>query len=94
MDSGARGATVHGVAQSQARLKQLGTMLPWKVNFPFQALTVWATLRHPNNGKYQLAPWKKSYDKPKQYVKKQRHYFANKSPYSQSYGFSISLVWM
>ena len=42
-----------------------------------------------NNGKYQLAPWKKSYDKPKQYVKKQRHYFANKSPYSQSYGFSI-----
>ena len=70
------------------------TMLPWKVNFSFQALPVWATLHHPNNGKYQLAPWKKSYDKPKQYIKKQRHYFANKGPYSQSYGFSSSHVWM
>ena len=27
-----------------------------------------------------LAPWKKSYDKPRQHIKKQRHYFANKSP--------------
>ena len=39
-----------------------------------------------------LAPWKKSNDKPRQY-KKQRHYFAYKSPYSQSYGFSSSHVW-
>ena len=35
-----------------------------------------------------LTPWKKSYDQPKQHVKKQRHYFANRSPSSQSYGFS------
>ena len=35
-----------------------------------------------------LAPWKKSYDKPRLHIKKQRHYFANKSPSSQSYGFS------
>ena len=41
-----------------------------------------------------LAPWKKSYDKPRQHIKKQRHYFANKGPYSQSYGFSSSHVWM
>ena len=40
------------------------------------------------------APWKKSYDKPKQHIKKQRHHFANKGPYSQSYGFSSSHVWM
>ena len=40
------------------------------------------------------APWKKSYDKPAQHIKKQRHYFANKGPYSQSYGFSGSHVWM
>ena len=39
-----------------------------------------------------LAPWKKSYDKPKQHVKKQRHYFPNKGPYSQSYGFFNSYV--
>ena len=42
----------------------------------------------------RLAPWKKSYDKPKQHIKKQRHYFANKGLSSQSYGFSSSQVWM
>ena len=35
-----------------------------------------------------------SYDKPRQHIKKQRHYFANKDPYSQSYGFSSGHVWM
>ena len=39
-----------------------------------------------------LAPWKKSYDKPSQHIKKQRHYFSNKGPSSQSYGFSSSHV--
>ena len=41
-----------------------------------------------------LAPWEKSYDKPRQHIKKHRQYFANKEPYSQSYGFSSSLGWM
>ena len=41
-----------------------------------------------------LAPWKKSYDQPRQHIKKQRYYFANKGPASQSYGFSSSHVWM
>ena len=41
-----------------------------------------------------LAPWKKSYDKPRQRIKKQRHYFTNKGLYSQSYGFSRNHVWM
>ena len=41
-----------------------------------------------------FAPWKKSYDKPRQHIKKQRHHFANKGLYSQSYGFSSSHVWM
>ena len=42
-----------------------------------------------------LAPWKKSYDKPRQHIKKQRHYFAIKGLSSQSYGFSSSHpVWM
>ena len=39
-----------------------------------------------------LAPWKKSYDKPRQHIKKQRHHFAEKSLYSQSYDFSSSHV--
>ena len=41
-----------------------------------------------------LAPWKKSYDQTKWHIKKQRHYFANKGPSSQSYGFSSCHVWM
>ena len=40
------------------------------------------------------SPWKKSYDKPRQHIKKQRHYFANKGPSSQGYGFSSSHVCM
>ena len=35
-----------------------------------------------------LAPWKKSYDQPRQHIKKQRYHFADKGPSSQSYGFS------
>ena len=41
-----------------------------------------------------LAPWKKSFDKPRQHIKKQSHYFANKGPSSQGYGFSTSHVRM
>ena len=41
-----------------------------------------------------FAPWKKSYDQPRQHIKKQRHHFTDKGPYSQSYGFSSSHVWM
>ena len=37
-------------------------------------------------------PWKKNYDQRRQHIKKQRHYFANKGPYSQSYRFSSSHV--
>ena len=41
-----------------------------------------------------LAPQKKNYDIPRQHIKKQRHYFANKDPSSESYGFTSSHVWM
>ena len=41
-----------------------------------------------------LTPWKESYDHPRQNIKKQRHYFANKGPSCQGYGFSSSHVWM
>ena len=44
--------------------------------------------------KRQLTPWKKSYDTPRQHMKKQRHYFADKGLSSQSSGFSSSHVWM
>ena len=38
--------------------------------------------------------WKKRYDQPRQHIKKQKYYFADKGPSSQSYGFSSSHVWM
>ena len=41
-----------------------------------------------------LSPWNKSYDQRRQHIKKQRHYFTNKGPSSQSYGFSSSHTWM
>ena len=47
----------------------------------------------PRNEK-TLVPWKKSYDQPRQHIKKLRCYFADKGPSSQSYGFSSTHVWM
>ena len=44
--------------------------------------------------KLKDAPWKETYDKTRQSTKKQRHHFANKDLYSQSYGFFSSHVWM
>ena len=44
--------------------------------------------------KKMLAPWKKSYDQPRQHIEKQRYYFANKGPSTQGYGFSSGHVWM
>ena len=41
-----------------------------------------------------LTPWKKSYDQPRQHIQKQRHYFANKGPSRQGYGFFCGHVWM
>ena len=44
--------------------------------------------------RHLLTPWKESYDQPRQHIKKQRHYFANKGLPSQGYGFSIGHMWM
>ena len=41
-----------------------------------------------------LAPWKKSYDQPRQHIKKQRPYFTNNGTSSEGYGFPSSHVWM
>ena len=47
----------------------------------------WATSLH-------FDPWKESYNKPKQHIKKKRHYFATKGPYSQINDFSSGHIWM
>ena len=41
-----------------------------------------------------LTPWKESYDQPREHIKKQRHYFANKGPSGQGYGFYSGYVWV
>ena len=40
-------------------------------------------------GSKMLTPWKESYDQPRQHIKKQRHYFANKGPSGHGYGFPV-----
>ena len=71
----------------------------WGNNGNSDRLYFWELQNHfrwwlqPWNQK-MLDPWKKSYDQPRQHIKKQRHYFANKGPSNQSYGFSSSYVWM
>ena len=63
--------------------------MPWIFLF----LWLWWVSLQPWN-QQTLAPWKKSYDLPRQHIKKQRHYFADKRPSSQSYGFSSNRVWI
>ena len=67
---------------------------PCLFNFYAEYVMRNAGLDEAQTGIKTLAPWKKSYDQPRQHIKKQRHYFANKGPSSQSYGFSSSHVWM
>ena len=50
-------------------------------------MTVFMKLKKPS-------PWKTNYNESVQHIKKQRHYSADKSPYSQSYGFSSNYEWM
>ena len=71
----------------------------WGNNGNSDRLFTWApkslwTVTAARKLKELLAPWKKRNDKPRQHIKKQRHFFANKCPFSQSCGFSSSHVWM
>ena len=59
----------------------------WGAPKSLQMVTAAMKLKH-------AYPLEESYDQPRQHIKKQRHYFANKGPSSQSYGFSSGHVWM
>ena len=63
-------------------------------NFIFLDAKITAHGDHSHEIKIQFPSWKESYDKPRQHIKKQRHYFADKGLSSQGYGFSSSHVWM
>ena len=45
---------------------------------------------HDIKEKKKLAPWKESYDKPRQHIKKQRHYFVNKEYFPQTWSLTLS----
>ena len=64
----------------------------WQILFSWPPKSLWmVTASHEIKTR---APWKKSYDQPRQHIKKQRHQIANKGLASQSYGFSSIHVWM
>ena len=64
----------------------------WQILFSWAPKSLWMVTAAWNWK--MLALWKKSYDKPRYCIKKQKHHFANKGPYSESYGFSSSRVCM
>ena len=71
-----------------------GETLETMADFNFLGSKITANGRCSHEAKKKsLTPWKKSYDQPRQHIKKQRHYFANKGPSSQGHGFSSSHVW-
>ena len=73
---------------------QIGVKVAARTDFIFldSEITVDGDCSHEI--KRDLLLWKKSYDKTRQHIKKQRHYFADKGLYRQSYDFSSSHVWM
>ena len=82
-----------------------GSIISWQIDeekvktvtdfiFLCSKITVDSDCRHEIKKKKTLAPWKRNYDKPRQCIEKQRHHFADRSPYIQSYDFSRSHVRM
>ena len=90
--------------KEKTNTNQLAPNPQWVLN-KFESISLVSTLKGHSNIKPQMtsdcsheiktfAPWKRSYDKPRQGIKKQRHYFADKCPHGQNYDFSSSQVWM
>jgi len=83
----------------KTKIMASGPITSWRSSGNSGGFYFWGLQNHcrwwlqPWNKK-MLTPWKESYEHPRQHIKKQRHYFANKGPSSQGYGFSSSHVWM
>ena len=87
----------------KAKIITSGLITSWQIegekleivtNFIFLGSKITVDGDGSHKSKKTLTPWKKSYDQPRQHIKKQRHYFANKGLHSQSYGFSSGPVRM
>ena len=79
----------------KTKIMASGPITPWQIDgetvgtvtdFIFLGSKITADDDFSHEIKKTLPPWKKSYDQPRQHIKKQRHYFASKGPSSQSYG--------
>ena len=88
---------------SKTKIMASGPITSWQIDgetmetvtdFIFLGSKITADANWKPWNKKMLAPWKKSYDKPRQHIKKQRHHFADKSEYSQTYSFFRSHVWI
>ena len=86
----------------KTKIRASGPITSWEINGEtvemrltlfFCSIIICRWWLQPWNEK-TLAPWKESDDQPREHIKKQRHYFANKGSSSQGYGFSSSHVWM
>ena len=69
-------------------------IISWQIDGETVADFIFLGSKITADGDFTLTPWKESYDQPRQHIKKQRRYFANKGPSSQGYGFSSGHVWM
>ena len=93
---------IQSLGQEDTLVKGMAThsdMLAWKMPWSeesgrLQSMGLQREHNWRTKHKVLLAPWEKSYDKPSQHIKRLRHYFSNKGPHSQSYGFSNSHVQM
>ena len=83
----------HRVGHDWSDLAAAACQIEWQTLFSWAPkLLQMVTAAMKLKDAYSLG--EKSYDQPRQHFKEQRHYFANKGPFSQSYGFSSSHVWM
>ena len=79
----------------KTKIMASGPITSWQINGDtMQTVTYFILLGSKINADGDFLPWKKICDQPRQHIKKQRHYFGDKGPFSQSYGFSSSHVWM
>ena len=71
-----------------------GETMETEIDFIFLGSKITANGDCSHETKKNTCSWEESYDQPRQYIKKQRHHFDNKGPYSLSYGFPNSQVWI
>ena len=84
----------------KTKIMASGPITSWEIDgetvadFIFLGSKITADGDYSHEIKKMLTPWRESYDQPRQHIRKQRHYFANKGLSSQGYGFSTGHVCM